>query len=122
MKSFRFFLPIIFCVITSSCWFNDTIERMQRRIKQLEEITTSVCNCDKVILTGYSEENFRSYASLEVIGADFSKHTPKEFAAQINESLKSKMEDFCEIDRVQLTFTNKNKQESFIIRYCKIDE
>ncbi|MBO9702747.1 MAG: hypothetical protein J7604_21220 [Sporocytophaga sp.] len=122
MKSFKFFLPIIFCLVTSSCWFSDAIERLQNKTKQLEEITTSACNCDKVMLTGYSEDAFRSYASLEIIGADFSKHTPKEIASQINDSLKSKMKDFCDIDRVQLIFTNKNKQKSFIIRYCKIDD
>jgi hypothetical protein len=122
MISFRFLLPITFCLITSSCWFSDTIKRLQDRTKQLEEITTSVCNCDKVVVTGYSEQDFRSYASLEVIGADLSNHTHKEIASLINESLKSKMEDFCEIDKVQLIFTNKNKQESFIIRYCQIDE
>jgi hypothetical protein len=122
MISFRFFLPITFCLIASSCWFSDTIKRLQNRTKQLEEIATSVCNCDKVVITGYSEQDFRSYASLEVIGADLSKHTPKETASLINEALKSRMKDFCEIDKIQLVFTNKNKQESFIIRYCKIDE
>ena len=86
----------------------------------MQSIAFSVCDCDEVRLVGYSEENFRTYAYIEIIGAE--EKSKRQLALKINEVLKKGIDKYCSIDRLTLDFVNKGEHEVIVIRYCKLDE
>jgi hypothetical protein len=116
MKIIRliFFLGLVTSI--DGCGF----EEMRKRTEELHDITLSKCKCDDVRLINYSEENFRTYAHLEIIGSN--EVLRKEIANKINEALKDSVSDYCKIDELKLDFLNKGTHDIITIRYCKINE
>jgi hypothetical protein len=112
-KLITFFL---FTGILSSCGMKEMINKTEK----IRDIAFLHCECDDVRLINYSEQNFRTYAHLEIVGAN--GKSKKETAIQINEALKICISDYCKIDEFKLDFLNKGEHEIITIRYCKINE
>jgi len=96
------------------------MQEMMNKTNKIHDVALSNCSCDDVRLMNYTEQNFRTYAYIEVVGMNgFSK---KEIANKINEALKREVTDYCKIDEFTMDFINKGNHETVIVRYCKIEE
>jgi hypothetical protein len=113
-------LQVLFLLCLSFSFFGCNIQDFRNKTEKIERITMAQCKCDDVRLINYTEENFRTYVELEVVGSgNFSK---REIATKINEALKDSVTDYCKIDEFMLDFIDNGNHELLTIRYCKIDE
>jgi hypothetical protein len=116
MKIIQLLCLLGFCIILDGCNF----EKMRNKKEKIHEVALGQCECDDVRLINYTEENFRTYVELEIVGSDES--SKRGIANKINEALKDSIPEYCKIDEFILDFLNKGNHELITIRYCKIDE
>lgn len=116
MKKNKLILFLFLTFLFTGC----EMQEMMNKTELIRDIAFLNCDCDDVRLLGYSEENFRTYAQIEIVGSN--KNSKKETAKKINDALKIGVEDYCKIDEFKLDFLNKGKHEIITIRYCKINE
>jgi hypothetical protein len=114
MKKNKLILFIVLTILIGGCEMQDMINKTE----MIRDIAFSNCGCDDVRLINYSEENFRTYAHIEIIGSD--ENSKKETARKINNALKIGVADYCKIDQFTLDFLNKGEHEIITIRYCEI--